>query len=199
MVAAKLNPGGAGPDRSVNTPTICGRKSYPPRSPRSGASGSSLSEAVPEVTAESTGPWVRPTNSPVTVSARAVNRSSRQAGLSTWLIGATTTGVLRTTTTRSSLARWINRPRSTALGACLGTVDSNTVLVELSPAAALQGTVMVSSVGTYPISGAVTLSRTPFCGQFNSAVVCLTGRNGVRIANAVPSRPAMTATRRAVR
>ena len=27
MVAEKLKPGGAGPDRSVNTPTICGRKS----------------------------------------------------------------------------------------------------------------------------------------------------------------------------
>ncbi len=41
MVAEKVRPGGAGQLRSVNTPTICGRKSYPLRSPRSGAPGCS--------------------------------------------------------------------------------------------------------------------------------------------------------------
>ena len=78
-----------------------------------------------------------------------------QAGLSTWLIGATTTGVLRTTTTRSLLVRWMSRPRSTALGACLGTVDSSTVfpvfgpvVSAVSPAAAWHGTLMDRSVAT---------------------------------------------------
>jgi arabinosyltransferase C len=56
------------------------------------------------------------------------------------LIGYVTTATLRTTSTSSSLARWMSNPRSTALGACLGTVDNSTVL-ELfgepaSPAAA---------------------------------------------------------------
>ncbi|CFE47638.1 Uncharacterised protein [Mycobacterium tuberculosis] len=63
-----------------------------------------------------------------------------------------TNGTLRTTSTRSSLARCSSSPRSTALGACLGTVDNNTVLPVFcdpaSPAAAWQGTVMFKSVAT---------------------------------------------------
>ena len=137
MVAFRLKPGGAGPDRSVKTPTIWGRKSYPPRSPFNGAPGSSLSL-----------PFCRPTNSPVTLSAWASKVSFWQDGLSTWLIGATTTGVLRTTTTRSLFARWISRPRSTAFGACFGTVESSTVSVAFRPAAALHGMLMLRSVGT---------------------------------------------------
>ena len=144
-----------------------------------------------------------PTNSPVTLSACAVNVSRWHAGLSTWLIGAVTTGVLRTMTSRSLFTRSISRPRSTALGACLGTVDSRTVLPAFSgpasPAAALHGMLIVKSVATYPMSGALTLCITPFCGQLSWAVVCLTGRNGVASASAAPSSPAMMATRRAVR
>ncbi len=78
-----------------------------------------------------------------------MNVSRWQAGLSTWLSGALTTGVLRTMTSRSLLTRSISSPRSTAFGACLGTVDSSTVLPgPVSPAAALHGTVMVRSVAT---------------------------------------------------
>ena len=92
------------------------------------------------------GPLTRPTNSPVTLSACAVNVSRWHAGLSTWLSGAVTTGVLRTMTSRSLLTRSMSRPRSTAFGACLGTVDSSTVLLAFSgpasPAAARHGTVM---------------------------------------------------------
>ena len=88
----------------------------------------------------------------------------------------------------------MSSPRSTAFGACLGTVDSSTVLPVFcgpaSPAAALHGTVMFRSVATYPISGALTLCSTPFCGQLSCAVVCVTGSNGVAIASAAPSRPA---------
>ena len=64
----------------------------------------------------------------MTRSACAVKVRRWQAGLSTWLNGAVTTGTLRTTSTRSSLARWMSSPRSTAFGACLGTVDNSTVL-----------------------------------------------------------------------
>ncbi|CPA28123.1 Uncharacterised protein [Mycobacterium tuberculosis] len=50
------------------------------------------------------------------------------------------------------MARCSSSPRSTALGACLGTVDNNTVLPVFcdpaSPAAAWQGTVMFKSVAT---------------------------------------------------
>ena len=88
----------------------------------------------------------------MTLSACAVNVSFWHAGLSTWLSGAVTTGVLRTMTSRSLLTRSISRPRSTALGACLGTVDSRTVLPAFcgpaSPAAAWHGTLMVRSVAT---------------------------------------------------
>ncbi|CNL16811.1 Uncharacterised protein [Mycobacterium tuberculosis] len=46
----------------------------------------------------------------------------------------------------------MSSPRSTALGACLGTVDSNTVLPAfcgpVRPAAAWHGTLMFSSVAT---------------------------------------------------
>ena len=97
------------------------------------------------------GPATRPTNSPVTLSACAVNVSRWQAGLSTWSSGALTTGVLRTMTSRSPPTRSMSRPRSTALGACLGTVDSSTVLPVFSgptsPAAALHGTVIVQVGG----------------------------------------------------
>jgi hypothetical protein len=106
-------------------------------------------------------------------------------------------------TSTSLLTRSMSRPRSTALGACFGTVDSSTERPRLSgpasPAAALQGTVMVRSVATYPISGASTLASTPFCGQLSSAVVCFTGSSGVAMASAAPSSPATTAIRRAVR
>ena len=73
-------------------------------------------------------PVTRPTNSPVTLSACAVNVSRWQAGLSTWFSGALTTGVLRTMTSRSLPTRSMSSPRSTAFGACFGTVDSSTVL-----------------------------------------------------------------------
>ena len=88
----------------------------------------------------------------MTRSACAVKVNRWQAGLSTWLSGAVTTGTLRTTSTRSSLARWMSSPRSTAFGACLGTVDSSTVLPAFagpaSPAAAWHGTVTFRSVAT---------------------------------------------------
>ena len=88
----------------------------------------------------------------MTLSACAVNVSRWHAGLSTWFSGALTTGVLRTMTSRSLLTRSMSSPRSTALGACLGTVDSSTVLPRFcgpaSPAAALHGTVMFRSVAT---------------------------------------------------
>ena len=100
------------------------------------------------------GPATSPTNSPVTLSAWAVNVSRWQAGLSTWFSGALTTGVLRTMTSRSPPTRSISSPRSTALGACFGTVDSSTVRGPVRPAAALHGMVMFRSVATYPISGA---------------------------------------------
>ena len=45
----------------------------------------------------------------------------------------------------------------------------------------------------------MTLEKTPFCGQFNCAVVCLTGSSGVASANATPSSPVTIATIRAVR
>ena len=74
------------------------------------------------------------------------------AGLSTWLSGAVTMGVLRTINSSLSLTRWISSPRSMAFGACLGTVDSSTVLFAFSgpasPAAARHGTVMFRSVAT---------------------------------------------------
>ena len=58
-----------------------------------------------------------------------------------------------------------------ALGACLGHRRqqhvADGVLRSTSPAAAWQGTEMLRSVATYPISGALTLWSTPFCGQFN--------------------------------
>ena len=81
-----------------------------------------------------------------------MNVSRSHAGLSTSLIGALTTGVLRTMTSRSLLTRSMSSPRSTALGACLGTVDSSTVLPwfcgPASPAAARHGTEMSRSVAT---------------------------------------------------
>ncbi|COX74270.1 Uncharacterised protein [Mycobacterium tuberculosis] len=39
----------------------------------------------------------------------------------------------------------------------------------------------------------------PFWGQFNCAVVWLTGSSGVAMASTAPSRPATTATYRAIR
>jgi hypothetical protein len=85
----------------------------------------------------------------------------------------------------------------------LGTVDNSTVLLAFcgpaSPAAAEHGTLTFSSGATYPISGASTLSNVPFCGQLSWAVVWVTGSTGVTIASTAPSRPATTATTRAIR
>src|SRR6516165_4920673 len=96
----------------------------------------------------------------------------------------------------------MSSPRSTAFGACLGTVDNSTVLPAFCgparPAAASHGTLTFNSVATYPISGASTLANVPFCGQFSWAVVWLTGSSGVAIASRAPSKPATVATTRAI-
>ncbi|SHS79878.1 Uncharacterised protein [Mycobacteroides abscessus subsp. abscessus] len=90
-------------------------------------------------------------------------------------------------------------PRSTALGACLGTVDSNTLLCASRPLAAAQGTVMVRSVGTYPMRGASTLARVLFCGQLSCAVSWRTGSSGVATASSAPRNPVTMASSRALR
>lgn len=56
------------------------------------------------------------------------------------------------------------------------------------------GTVAVNSTGVRVISGAVTLSSTPCCGQVSVAVVCTTGSTGVNALSTKPSRPATVAT-----
>ena len=89
-------------------------------------------------------------------------------------------------TSRSPPTRSISRPRSTALGACFGTVESSTVLLAFSgptsPAAARHG-IGDRQVGCHVSDqrGVDAVPCTPFCGQFSWAVVWVTGRRGVAI------------------
>ena len=64
---------------------------------------------------------------------------------------------------------------------------------------ASHGTVAVRLTGACEISGAVTLSTRPCCGQFRVAVVWATGSSGVATASTKPSSPAMVATQRTIR
>lgn len=61
------------------------------------------------------------------------------------------------------------------------------------------GMLAVRSIGTCDMSGACTFASVSFCGQLRVAVVWVTGRKGVAIANSAPSTPVTIATRRAIR
>ena len=124
------------------------------------------------------------------------------AGLSTWSSGAMTTGVSHddeNVVVDPLDQRPGRRPWSPAWAPWTTGRSLPAFSGPASPAAALHGTLIVRSVATYPISGALTLCSTPFCGQLSWAVVCLTGKNGVASASTAPSSPAMMATSRAVR
>ena len=120
-----------------------------------------------------------------------------------WHSGASTLsrGTLAITTLRSVMATCSestvtnNEFRLASLAFC-GARPSTIPPLAGIPRITSQGTVAFMDTGVSEISGAVTLLSSPFCGQFNVAVVCTTGSSGVITASTNPSRPAMVATQR---
>src|ERR1700731_1467172 len=183
MVAQNRNPGGTGPVRSVNTPTLCGRRLGSAKPPDSGLPPGS----------------VRPTKV-AKVPARVEVISMRwQSGDS-----ACSRGTLAITTLRSvTSTRWPLTTTNNALSAAslpfLGAVLSTTPPSGGRPRTTEHGTVAVTSTGVSEISGAVTLFNRPVCGQFSVAVVCTTGSSGVATDKTNPISPAIVATQRVTR
>ena len=182
-VADMLSPGGAGPVRSVNTPTICGRRLGSAKPLRSGAPPGSLSPT-------------KLANVPACVEVMSMCSHCADATRSR--------GTDRMTTLRSvTSTRWALTTTNSALRLaslpCLGAVPSTTPPVGGISRTMPHGTVATKSTGVREISGDVTLLSWPFCGQFSIAVVCTTGSSGVAIDKTNPISPAIVATQRVSR
>ncbi|SLH59103.1 Uncharacterised protein [Mycobacteroides abscessus subsp. abscessus] len=109
-----------------------------------------------------------------------------------------TTALRFTTSTEFSETR-TNIASSAARSPCGGAVASSMPPCAGSASTAEHGMLAARSIGTCAISGACTFCSVPPCGQFNTATVCLTGRNGVANASRAPSAPTTRAIIRAVR
>src|SRR5581483_8647674 len=183
ITAETESPGGAGPTRSVNTPTICGRMF---------GSAKPLRNCLPD-------PSVSPTN--------VANVPASDDVISIrWHAGETTCArdTLATTTLRSVMStRWVlTLTNSACSAACLPSLGAVPRIIPPFGGIARtieQGTVTDIVTGVCEIRGAVTFESWPCCGQFNVAVVCTTGSSGVATDSTNPMRPATVATHRAIR
>src|SRR6202012_2578067 len=175
--------GGAGPVRSVNSPTICGRRLGSEKPPDCGLPAGSVSPTkvaqVPQRVEVISMRWHC-----------ADSTCSRDTLTITTLRSVTSTRLALTTT---------NNALSAASLPFLGAVLSTTPPSGGRSRTTAHGTVPDTSTGDSEISGAVTLFSWPFCGQFSIAVVCTTGNSGVATDSRKPISPAMVATQRVTR
>ncbi len=79
-----------------------------------------------------------------------------------------------------------------------GAVPSTSPPAAGMPRTTSQGIDADRRTGACEISGAVTFANCPCWGQFSVAVVWVTGSSGVATASTKPTRPATTATQRAI-
>src|SRR3984957_12568241 len=153
MVAENFNPGGAGPVRSVNTPTICGRRLGSAKPPDWGLPAGSVNPTkVPKVPARvEVISMLEHPGAPGPPSA-----CSRDTLAITTLRSVTSTRLPLTTTNNALSAASLP-----FLGAVLSTTPPSGGRLRITA----QGTLAVTSTGDREISGAVTLFSWPFCGQ----------------------------------
>ena len=187
MVAENRSPGGAGPVRSVNTPTICGRRLGSGKPPRTGLPAGSVNPTkVAKV--------------PARVEVISMRWNIRgHLRLAAWSRGTLAITTLRSVTSTRLLLTTTNNALSAASLPFLGAVLSTTPPSGGRSRTTEHGTVAVTSTGVSEISGAVTLFNWPFCGQFSVAVVCTTGSSGVATDRTKPISPAIVATQRVTR
>ena len=173
MVADSDSPGGAGPVRSVNTPTIAGRRF---------GSANPLRSSLPEASVSPTNVANVPASDEV-ISMRwhpsDVAGPAAPGGAETRTRGTLATTTLRTITSTRVAVTFTSIAFSAASLPSSGAVPSTSPPLGGIERTTSQGTVTVMVTGTCEISGAVTLLSWPFCGQFSVAVVCTTGSSGV--------------------
>jgi hypothetical protein len=141
MVAENFNPGGAGPVRSVNTPTICGRRLGSAKPPDWGLPAASVSPTkVAKV--------------PARVEVISIRRHCADSACSRETLAMTT---LRSVTSTRLPLTTTNSALSAASLPFFGAVLNTTPPLAGRPRTTAHGTVAVTSTGDSEINGAVTL------------------------------------------
>ncbi len=186
MVAEKFRPAGAGPVRSVNTPTIAGRRF---------GSGNPLRISLPVVGS------VNPTNvANVPDSSEVISIREHPPIFERGTLAITT---LRSVMSTRCVLTLTNSEFSAACLPFCGARPNTSPPWAGIVAIRSHGMVADSDTGACEISGAVTLLSWPPvpdvaapCGQFSVAVVCTTGSRGVSTDRTKPISPAIVATHR---
>ena len=196
MVAETFSPAGAGPVRSLNTPTIPGRRlgSLKPlrRSEYPVWAESSCCPAACSVGVVG----ARPTKVANVPASEEVISRRWHAAVANWVRGTLAITTLRSVTSTRCEFNVTKREFREASRPFCGASPSTIPPCGGIPRSTSHGTVAVTDTGVSEINGAVTLFSCPFCGQFSVAVVCTTGSSGVSTARTNPTRPAMVATHR---